>query len=47
MAPLLLPRLLTGTRGQVPADEVTAEEIVRALDDAARALPAEPGVVRP
>ena len=47
VAPLLLPRLLTGTRGQVPADEVNAEEIVRALDDAARALPAEPGVVRP
>jgi hypothetical protein len=40
---LLWPRLLTGTQGEVPADEVNAEEIVRALDDAARALP-EPEV---
>ena len=47
MAPLLWPRLLTGTQGDVPAEAVNAEEIVRALDDAARALPTEPSVVRP
>ena len=47
ISPLLWPRLLTGTQGEVPADEVNAEEIVRALEDAARALPTEPEVVRP
>jgi hypothetical protein len=47
VAPVLWPRLITGTQGEASAEDVDAEEIVRALDDVARALPSEPEVTHP
>jgi hypothetical protein len=45
VAPMLWPRLLTGAQGEASPDDLDAEEIVHALDDAARALPREAEVM--
>jgi hypothetical protein len=47
VAPMLWPRLLTGAQGEASPEELDAEEIVRALDDVARALPREPEITGP
>jgi hypothetical protein len=46
IAPVLWPRLLTGTEGQASPEDLDAEEIVAVLDDVARALPRDPQIGR-
>jgi hypothetical protein len=47
IAPVLWPRLLTGTQGQASPEDLDAEEIIGALDEVARALPRDPQIGRP